>query len=428
MIALLIGTLFVLIFISVPVSFAIAISAIILTVATPGLTPLVFVQRTFAGMDSFVVLAIPLFVLTAEIMNCTGITDRLINVAYALVGHIRGGIAHVNVLVSMIFAGISGSSTADTAGIGSILIPAMIKRGYPADFSIAVTAASSTLGQIIPPSIIAVIYAATVGISVGALFLGGIVAGIAIGLLQMIISYIFALKYGYPREARMSMKERLTAVIKAVPPLFTPTIIIGGILIGLFTPTEAAVVSALYSVFLSVCYRSITLKILWGAITKTAKLASVTTFCIGVANVFSYLLSYYRLPEMISGFVTANINSQIGFLLFAFAVFFIVGCFMDATPSIILLAPIIAAAGNVMGVNPIHLGVIVVVTMALGLVTPPFGLCLLLSCKIAAFPIQKTFKVMFIFIGATVGLILVFIFYPEIVLFVPKTFAPNLMP
>jgi len=425
---ILIVILFIMISLSVPVSFAIGIAAIIVLSMTPGLTPLVFVQRTFSGLDSFVILAIPLFILTAEIMNCTGITDRLIKVCYCLVGHIRGGIAHVNVLVSMIFAGISGSATADTAGIGSILIPAMTKRGYPKDFTISVTAASSTLGQIIPPSIIAVIYAATVGISIGALFLAGITAGFFIGLTQMVISYIFARKYGYPSEERVPLKEALISIFEALPPFGTPVIIIGGIVGGFFTPTEAAVVAVIYSMLLAAFYHSLSIKAAWNALVKSAALSSVTTFCIGVAMVFSYVLAYYRVPAAVSAFITTYADGQLTFLFISFFIFLIVGCFMDATPSIIMLAPIVSPIGAMLGVNPIHLGVIIVITMALGLVTPPFGLCLLLACKIADYPLQKTFKTLMIFIMANIAIIILIILIPQIVLWIPSTFVPQLMP
>ena len=429
MIELLIGLLFLLIFLSVPVSFAIAISAIAIMIIDPTLTPLLFVQRTFAGLNSFVILAIPLFVLTAEIMNASGLTDRLIKCSYAMVGHLRGGLAQVNILVSLIFAGISGSATADTAGMGSMLIPAMIKRKYPKDFTIAVTATSSTLGQIIPPKIIAVIYAATVGISVGALFLAGIMAGIIICLSMMTIAYIFDKKRGYPREEKMSTKERIVAIVTALPPVVTPIIVIGGIFSGFFTATEAAVISTLYALILSICYRSMTPKKIWIALSKAGKMTAVTAFCIGAANTFGFLLAIYRFPQTVATFISNYIHHPTVFLLFVFLIFLLVGSFLDATPCVILLAPIIATAADAIGgINPIHLGAIVVLTMALGLVTPPYGLCALIACKIADYPMQKTFKVMSVFIAANIAIIILFIFVPDIILFIPRTFAPHFMP
>ena len=416
-----------LIFLSVPVPYAIGFSSIVVLLNTFRQTPLVLVQRTFSGLSGFTTLAIPLFILTAEIMNISGITDKLVQCCYAIVGRIRGGIAHVNVLVSMIFAGISGSSSADTAGIGGILIPAMIKKGYAPDFTIAVTAASSTLGEIIPPSIIAVIYAATVGISVGALFLAGLSAGVIIGLVMMLISYVYALKYGYPREAKMGIKKALHTIWVALPPLGTPIILIGGITAGFFTPTEAAVVACVYSLILAACYRSLTLKALWGAVKKTAALTSATTMCIGIAMVFSYMMSVYHVPDAVKGMVLSVADSELPFLLITFVIFMIVGCFMDATPAIIMLAPILAPIGMALGVNMIHMGVVVVVTLSLGLITPPFGLCLLLACKVGHTPLQKVMKPTLVFTAAVVAIILLIIFVPQIVLWIPQTFAPNMM-
>ena len=404
-----------LIFLSVPVPYAIGFSSIVVLLNTFRQTPLVLVQRTFSGLSGFTTLAIPLFILTAEIMNISGITDKLVQCCYAIVGRIRGGIAHVNVLVSMIFAGISGSS------------PAMIKKGYAPDFTIAVTAASSTLGEIIPPSIIAVIYAATVGISVGALFLAGLSAGVIIGLVMMLISYVYALKYGYPREAKMGIKKALHTIWVALPPLGTPIILIGGITAGFFTPTEAAVVACVYSLILAACYRSLTLKALWGAVKKTAALTSATTMCIGIAMVFSYMMSVYHVPDAVKGMVLSVADSELPFLLITFVIFMIVGCFMDATPAIIMLAPILAPIGMALGVNMIHMGVVVVVTLSLGLITPPFGLCLLLACKIGHTPLQKVMKPTLVFTAAVVAIILLIIFVPQIVLWIPQTFAPNMM-
>ncbi len=424
---LLIIILFAGILLSVPVSFAIALSSIVVLFLdpSPALTPWVLVQRTFAGLDSFTILAIPLFLLTAEIMNESGITDRLIKFSYALVGHIRGGLSHVNILVSMVFAGISGSSTADTAGIGSILIPSMVKKGYSKEFSISVTAASSTMGQIIPPSIIAVIYASTVGISVGALFLGGLVPGILIGLSQMLLTVIMANRYNYPREERMPFKEIVLTVLGALPTLLTPIIIIGGIVGGFFTPTEAAVVAASWALVLSFFYRTMTFKKLWKILVHTGKMSSVTILCIGVATVFSYIISYYRIPNAIGAFLTGVTSSPLVFLMLVFLLFMIVGCFMDATPSIIMLAPIVAPIGNTLGVNPVHMGVVVVATMALGLITPPYGLCLLLACQIGKTPLHRVMPMMFWFILLMILVLVVCIVFPDLVLLIPRLIMPD---
>ncbi len=427
-VAILMILLFGLILLGVPISFCIAGSSLAVMLIDPALQPITMVQRLYTGLNSFVVIAIPLFLLTAEIMNLAGITDKLINLSYALVGHIRGGLAHVNVVVSMVFAGISGSSTADTAGIGSVLIPAMEKRGYSTEFTVSVTAASSTMGVIIPPSIISVIYASTVGISVGALFVAGIMPGLLIGLSQMTISYVYALKYGYPHEAKQSFAARMKAIAVAIPPLISPLLIIGGIIGGFFTPTEAAVISVAYCLFLAVVYRTITPRALWTALINTGLTSSVTLFCIGVAAVFSYILSFYRVPDMLGRFLLSYTDSHAAYLLVVFVIFLVAGTFMDATPTIIMLAPIVAPIANSIGVNPVHLGIVIVVTMGLGLVTPPYGLCLLLACQIGRIKLQKVMPTMLVFIAVNIVIVLLILLFPDLSLWIPKVFTPHLMP
>lgn len=225
----------------------------------------------------------------------------------------------------------------------------------------------------------------------------------------------------------MGIKKALHTIWVALPPLGTPIILIGGITAGFFTPTEAAVVACVYSLILAACYRSLTLKALWGAVKKTAALTSATTMCIGIAMVFSYMMSVYHVPDAVKGMVLSVADSELPFLLITFVIFMIVGCFMDATPAIIMLAPILAPIGMALGVNMIHMGVVVVVTLSLGLITPPFGLCLLLACKIGHTPLQKVMKPTLVFTAAVVAIILLIIFVPQIVLWIPQTFAPNMM-
>ncbi|AEE91960.1 conserved membrane protein of unknown function [Tepidanaerobacter acetatoxydans Re1] len=421
-------SLFILILFSVPVSFSIGLSSFLLFVSEKSLPLWVLTQRIFAGLDSFVILAVPLFILTGELMNECKITDKLIDACYALVGHVRGSLAQVNVLVSMIFAGISGSSQADTAGIGSVLIPAMIKKGYSRDFTVAVTCASSTMGVVIPPSITAVVYAASVNISVGTLFLGGIIPGILIAASQMAICYYYAVKYDYPREESYPIKERIAIISKAALPLLTPLIIIGGIIGGVFTATEAAAIAVVYSLLLAfIVYRNITLKQLWQILIRTGKMSSVALFCVGTSTIFSYIMAYYNVTDMLGSFITSISTSPVLFLMFIVGFFIVIGTFMDATPAIIVFAPIIAPIGESLGLNPIQLGVIVIVTLALGLITPPYGLCLMLAAQIGEISIEKAFKATFVFIIALLLVIMLLVLFPKLILFIPTKFAPNLM-
>ena len=424
----LLASLFILILLSVPVSFSIGLSSFLLFVSEKSLPLWVLTQRIFAGLDSFVILAVPLFILTGELMNECKITDKLIDACYALVGHVRGSLAQVNVLVSMIFAGISGSSQADTAGIGSVLIPAMIKKGYSKDFTVAVTCASSTMGVVIPPSITAVVYAASVNISVGTLFLGGIIPGILIAASQMAICHYYAVKYDYPREKSYPIKERIAIVSKAALPLLTPLIIIGGIIGGLFTATEAAAIAVVYSLLLAfIVYRNITLKQLWQILIRTGKMSSVALFCVGTSTIFSYIMAYYNVTDMLGSFITSISTSPVLFLMLIVGFFIVIGTFMDATPAIIVFAPIIAPIGESLGISPIQLGVIVIVTLALGLITPPYGLCLMLAAQIGEISIERAFKATFVFIIALLLVIMLLVLFPKLILFIPTKFAPNLM-
>lgn len=424
----LLASLFILILFSVPVSFSIGLSSFLLFVSEKSLPLWVLTQRIFAGLDSFVILAVPLFILTGELMNECKITDKLIDACYALVGHVRGSLAQVNVLVSMIFAGISGSSQADTAGIGSVLIPAMIKKGYSRDFTVAVTCASSTMGVVIPPSITAVVYAATVNISVGTLFLGGIIPGILIAASQMAICYYYAVKYDYPREESYPIKERIAIISKAALPLLTPLIIIGGIIGGIFTATEAAAIAVVYSLLLAfIVYRNITLKQLWQILIRTGKMSSVALFCVGTSTIFSYIMAYYNVTDMLGSFITSISTSPVLFLMLIVGFFTVIGTFMDATPAIIVFAPIIAPIGESLGINPIQLGIIVIVTLALGLITPPYGLCLMLAAQIGEISIERAFKATSVFIIALLLVIMLLVLFPKLILFIPTKFAPNLM-
>jgi len=428
-IVLLIVLLLTLIFFSVPVPFAIILASLVFIIRSEFMSTFLVVQRSFAGINSFVLLAVPLFLMTGLTMNETGVTNKLINLANALVGRFKGGLAHVNILVSMFFAGISGSSSADTAGIGSILIPAMIKRGYSKEFTVVVTAASSTLGNIIPPSIIAILYASTAGISVGGLFLAGIIPGIMIALGQMSISYIFAIKYGYGGEQKKSTKEILIAFKEAILPLLTPIIILYGIFGGLFTATEAAVIAATYSLVLSgVVYKNLTLKKLIKILEETVKLTAPILFCIATASVLGYVVAILKMPEILKNYIAIYIHSPLLYFLFSFVILIIVGFFMDAAPAILILVPIMAPIAISYGINPVHYGIIVVATLALGLITPPYGLCLLLACSIANISLERTLKVLIIFV-ITMALIIIFcILFPDVILLIPRIIAPKLIP
>jgi len=280
-------------------------------------------QRFFSGIDSFVLTAIPFFLLAGNLMNTGKITDKLMNLSSSMVGHIRGGLAHINVLVSFLFGGISGSAVADTSGIGTILIPAMIKKGYSPEFTVSVTATSSVLGQIVPPSLIMIIYAATANTSVQAMFLAGIIPGILLALTMMIVSYVYAIKYDYPREERTTFKQFLHVFRDSLSTLVMPLLIIGGVLFGIFTATESAVIAVVYSLIITMLVdKTIDLPKLKEVLIVTAKSSATSLFCIGTASVFGYLMAYFRVNKLVGDLMLAmNLSANTYILFVVFTLF-----------------------------------------------------------------------------------------------------------
>lgn len=426
MVGLLVVSFLVLILIRVPVAFALLLSSLISIVAA-GIPMTVVMQKLFEGLNSFPILAIPFFYLLGNVCNNGGITQRLLNVCYALVGHLKGGLAQVNVLVSMLFAGLSGSSTADTAGIGSILIPAMIKQGYSREFTVAITAISSTMGVIIPPSVLMVVYGSMGNVSIGALFLGGAVPGIIIGLGQMVMCSVFARKYNYPVYQKASVREASTTIIRAVPVLLIPLIIMGGVLGGVFTATESAVIASVYALVLGVfIYKDIKPNQILGLFRTTGKFIAAPLFCTSTATLFGFLITYFGVTKYVQAFASSISNPHV-ILIFVVGVFFILGMFMDSVPAIIILLPVIQELASAAGIHPVHMGVIVILTLAFGLVTPPFGICLLLASSIAEIKPLKAVKLTLILALPSIAVIFLCIFVPDIILALPRLLMPKSM-
>lgn len=422
MTALLLVTAFVfLIFIGVPIVFVIGLVALGGIMAVPYIPNLTVYMKMFNGLDSFVLLAIPLFILAANLMNHGQISRMLIDFCIALVGHIRGGLAHANILVSMIFAGVSGSSQADTAGVGKILIPNMIRTGYDKETSVGVTAASSTIGVIIPPSIPMVIYSGLTNASVAVLFIAGMIPGILVGLAMMAIVYIIGIRRGFPMYKRATAKELITLTIKTFPALLTPLIIIGGITTGWYTPTEAAAFASLYALLIGMfVYKTVKLRDLPGILSETMKLSSLSLFALATASSLGELLGYYQSSKYVAEFFASNISSPHIFMLIVIAFFLFVGTFMDAIPAMILFMPVIAPTAISLGISTVHLGVVVVMTLAIGLVTPPYGLCLLIAGSIADLSIEKSLRGVLPYISALFIILLLVAFFPEVAFFVPR--------
>ncbi|MBR2699685.1 MAG: TRAP transporter large permease, partial [Clostridia bacterium] len=332
--AILVIMFVVLVAIGTPIAFALGLVSFTGIACLPDIPNMVVFTKMFNGLNSFTLLAVPLFILAANLMNEGGITEKLIECICDLVGHWRGGLAHANVLVSMVFAGISGSSQADTSGVGKIFIPAMEKQGYDKGTSVGVTAASSTLGSIIPPSITMVVYSGIANVSTGALFMSGIVPGILLGVAMMLVVKMFSKKKNFPKRERVPVKTAIAHTLKSLPALMTPIILIGGIVSGLFTPTESAAFACIYALLVGIFfYRSIKVSRLPAILIETMKMASLSLFALATANALGELLSYYRLNVIAQQFFTSLPGGSLIFLLVVVAFFLFVGTFMDAVPA-----------------------------------------------------------------------------------------------
>ncbi len=410
-----------LIAIGVPIAFVIGLVSLAGVANIPFNPNMTVFMKMFNGLNSFVLLAIPLFILAANLMNHGNITKMLVDFCIALVGNIRGGLAHANILVSMIFAGVSGSSQADTAGVGKMLIPAMIDTGYDKETAVGVTAASSTIGVIIPPSIPMVVFAGLTNAPVAALFIGGMVPGILIGLAMMAIVAYYSKKRNFPVYPRAEGNELWRLFKLSFPALLTPIIIVGGISTGWYTPTEAAAFASVYSLLISMFYyRTMRLRDLPGIMRETLKLSSLSLIALATASALGELLGYYKINDFVLGFFTTYIHNSTLFMLVVIGFFLFVGTFMDAIPAMILFIPVLLPPAQALGVMPIHLGIVTVITLAIGLVTPPYGLCLLIASSIADLSIERSLWAVLPYILSLLLILLVVAVVPDVAFFVPK--------
>lgn len=419
--------LIVLIYLRVPVSYSLGFAVLPILILTPRITPVMLLHRMMVQYGSFILIAIPFFLLAANIMNDSGITKKLMRFSRSIVGSLPGGTGHVNVLVSMLFAGISGSSNADAAGIGGVLIPAMIKEGYDRNFTVAVTACSAVMGNIIPPSIIMIVWGGIMSTSVSGLFLAGFIPGVMIACFQMIIVLIYARKRKYKTISKFSFKGVLTSFKDSLLALFTPVIIIGGIVGGFVTPTEASLIAVIYSFILGVIiYRTIPLKKISPALLKTAKLASLVLFAVGTASIYAWVLAYFNIPQFLVDVLGSLTTSPTAMLFIFVIIFLIIGTFMDAVPAIVVLGPLLKPLAEHVGIHPLHFGIVGVMALAFGLVTPPYGLCLLITSEIAGINCMSALKEVGAFLSVMLLVLIIIILFPGITLWVPKLFMPGL--
>ena len=379
-------------------------------------------RNIYNGMDSFPLMAVPFFMLAGELMNKGGITPRLVEFSQALMGHLRGGLAHVNVLSSILFAGLSGSAVADTSALGSMLIPAMEKQGYTRRFAAAITAASSVIGPIIPPSGIMIIYAYVMGESVAALFLAGIVPGILVGTGLMVMIKLLADKYDFPAASRRySWRERGDASLKAFFPLMTPVIILGGILLGVFTPTEAAAVAVGYALFIGLfVLKTLRARDLPEILSRAAMTSAVVLLLVGAAMAFKTVVSLSHLPETLAAFILSSSENPLILLFLINILLFVVGMFLDAGPAIIILGPILAPIFIALGVDPVHFAIIMSVNLTVGLATPPMGLVLFVASSVSGERVETIARAILPFLAVEILVIFLITYFPALSLTIPR--------
>lgn len=404
-----------------PVAFALGVGCAIYMVMVGNIDITIVAVRMIFGIDSFLLLSVPFFILAAEVMNTSGTTRRIFNFAQALVGHIPGGLAHVNVVNSMIFAGMSGSAIADAAGVGMMEVEAMVQEGYPKPFAAALAAATSTIGPIIPPSIPMVIYGSIAQVSVGALFLGGIIPGTMMGLAMMALVYVQALQRGYPREPRVALRGFIAALLAGIPPLLAPAILLGGIYTGFFTPTEAAAVAVLYALFLGmVIYREIGLKQLPRLLLRVVENTAMIMFIVTTASVFGWILAREQIPQTIAAAFLEVTRNPTLMLLILNVLFLILGMFMETLATMLIFFPIVVPIIQAVGIDPVHFGVVAVLNLMIGLLTPPFGMLLFLMSGFTKLPMAEILRELVPYIVILIGCLLLISMVPQLVMFVPN--------
>lgn len=371
--------------------------------------------------SKFVLLAVPLFIFGAQIMNSSTVTERIFDFAYAIVGRFRGGLAHVNVVTSLIFSGMSGSAVADTSGVGQLEVKAMTDNGYTKGFACATTAATSTIGPIIPPSIPMVIYASLTGASVGMLFAGGLVPGLLLALMQMALIGVIAVRRGFPKDAWIGITVLMTRLLRAFPALLVPVLLLGGIYTGVFTPTEAAAVASLYALVLAfVVYRTMGISQLISTFREAAKQTSTVSLMIGGAFIINYAVAVEGLPSTAANLILSITSDSLLLLLIINLLFLVLGMFLDTTVLLLIMIPIVFPIITAAGVDPIHFGVVIVLNMMIGLSTPPFGVNLFIISQLTGTPLREVIRDIWPFIGVMLLALIILILVPDIVLYFPR--------
>ncbi|NIP18213.1 MAG: TRAP transporter large permease subunit [Xanthomonadales bacterium] len=425
-VAILVITFVVLFVLGVPIAFCLGLSTLATMLFTMDFLPAVttIAQRMAGGIDSFALLAIPLFILSGQLMARGGIARRVIDFSKAVIGSLPGGLAFVNVISCMLFGAISGSAVAATSAIGGFMIPEMNKEGYDRDFNAAVTATAATTGMLIPPSNILIVYAvASGGVSIAALFIAGYLPGILVGLSLMGVCAVYARRRGFPAGVRVPFRVLVQATVAALPSLFLIVVVIGGILAGIFTATEAGAIAVLYALVLSLAYRGIDLAGLKAVLLKSAETTAIVMFLIGTSMAMSWLLAYENIPATVAEALVNLSDNPIVILLLINLVLLMVGMFMDMTPAVLIFTPIFLPVAVELGMSPLHFGIMMVLNLCIGLCTPPVGSILFVGCAIAKTSISKIVRPMIPMYAAMFLALMLVTYLPGLSEWLPRFFG-----
>ena len=406
--------------VGMPIGYCMGLSAILAVLLDGQLPVLILAQQFYDSLDNFSLLAVPLFVLAGELMSVSGITERLVNMSRALIGHFRGGLAQANIMTNMFMGAISGSALADLTAIGSMMIPAMKREGYKPAFAVAVTACASMMAPIIPPSIIAVIYGSVTGVSIGALFLGGVFPGILAGVAMLGLAWYMAPGAGAHPSPRASWKARGQATSRAIPAIFMPVIIIGGILSGAFTPTEAGAIAAFYALLFGLAGRKHSFSSLYANFAAAAGMTASALITLAGAGLFSWVLSRAGVGQAALQLMLSITNNPSLAMLVLILFFFLLGTFLEPVPALIIVVPIMGPLIAHLGYDPVHFGIVTIMLLVLGSVTPPVGVLAMVACKIAGITYNESLGALFPFTLAWLLVILLVAFVPDLVLWLPR--------
>lgn len=423
MVAAMFATLLIHTLLGIPLFLTLVVTALVgFFFVDPGMIARMMPQQFFGGLNSFSLMAIPLFILAGNLMNAVGMTERLMRVARLIVGHLRGGIGHVNVVGSVFMSGVNGSAAADASALGALLVPAMTREGYSTAFAAGLTAGSSLIGPIIPPSIFMILYSAQTSTSVGQLFLGGVVPGLLLALAFMLMNAVHAKRVGLARRTqRPCRNEVVSAVRGALPALIAPFIIVAGIVLGFVTPTESGALTVLYVTLCGLALGELRPSAFWRAVIETTRLSAAIFMIIGISSVISWELAYAQAPDRFTGLLDPFLDTPIIVLLLLSTITFITGMFMEEVSALMLLSPVFTPVALAAGIDPVALGIIITLNITIALITPPMGACLFIAAAVSRLDITVLFRTIWPFILTAVGVLLLLIVFPGLITWLPNT-------